>query len=234
MESDVLKKRALIVDDEVKITQVVKSYLEKSGFEVGVSYDGLDAIKRSTGEDWDIIILDRMLPEVEGEAVFKIIRQKKDTPIIMLTAKTSEKDRLEGFELGADDYVPKPFSPRELVARVKAVLKRIPEKDSRGIVIDSGRITIDPDKMELYKDKVKIDLTPLEFNLVHLMARSPGIVFTREKLIQEIFGYDYEGYDRTIDVHIKNIRKKIEDRADKPVYIKTVYSVGYKFENPAK
>jgi DNA-binding response OmpR family regulator len=227
-----MKRKALIVEDEVKIAKIVKTYLERENFDVFLSHDGLDAVEKVETSHWDIVILDLMLPGLDGETVCKKIKNKKDTPVIMLTARTSERDKLRGFDLGADDYISKPFSPRELVARVKAVLKRVPDTSTNDIVLGNGMVKIDIEKMEVYQYDRKIELTPVEFTLLLFMATSPGVVFTREKLIQKAFGNDYEGYDRTIDVHIKNLRKKIEEKPDTPLLIKTVYSVGYKLENP--
>ncbi len=223
--------RILVVDDEKKITAVLKVYLENEGFSVITAYTGLEALEKIATENPDLVILDLMLPELSGEEVCQQIREVGALPIIMLTAKTAEVDRIEGLNLGADDYVNKPFSPREVVARVKAVLRRSgPNRcTSSQLSFGAGDLVIDLNGHEVYKQSMAVSLTPTEFKLLTLLAQSPGQVFSRSMLTERLQGYDYDGYDRTIDVHVKNLRKKIETDSQNPVYIVTVYGVGYKF-----
>lgn len=220
------KSRILIVEDEKKIAEIVTAYLEKDGFDVTVAESGLKAISLLKN-GYDLVILDLMLPDMEGEEICKTIRNDSDLPIIMLTAKSEEEDRIKGLGLGADDYVVKPFSPRELVARVKALLRRTGKKNVHKF--NNGNLLIDSEKLQVTKGNANVVLTPTEFNLLRCLAERPEQVFTRLQLVNVILGYDYEGYDRTIDAHIKNIRHKIEDDQKNPSYIKTVHGVGYKF-----
>ncbi|MBI4826276.1 MAG: response regulator transcription factor [Nitrospirae bacterium] len=220
------KSRILIVEDEKKIAEIVTAYLEKDGFDVTVAESGLKAISLLKN-GYDLVILDLMLPDMDGEEICKTIRKDSDLPIIMLTAKSEEEDRIKGLGLGADDYVVKPFSTRELVARVKALLRRAGRKNVHRF--NNGNLIIDSGKLQVTKDNANVVLTPTEFNLLRCLAERPEQVFTRLQLVNVILGYDYEGYDRTIDAHIKNIRHKIEDDQKNPSYIKTVHGVGYKF-----
>jgi DNA-binding response OmpR family regulator len=219
--------RILVVEDESKIAEIVKAYLEKDAFEVTIANTGEKAVSLLK-EGFDLIILDLMLPDMDGEDICETIRKDSDIPIIMLTAKSDEDDRIAGLGLGADDYVVKPFSPRELVARVKALLRRakgtkeIKSFNNKDLVIDSLRF-------EITKKGSVVVLTPTEFKLLQCLSDRPGQVFTRLQLVNVILGYDFEGYDRTIDAHIKNIRHKIEDDQRNPSYIKTVYGLGYRF-----
>ncbi|RME62839.1 MAG: DNA-binding response regulator [Nitrospirae bacterium] len=220
--------RVLVIEDEKPISDIVRAYLEKDGFVVTVAEtaeEGLAYLK----EDFDLIILDLMLPDMEGEEVCKAIREVSDVPIIMLTAKSSEDDRVKGLGLGADDYVVKPFSPRELVARVKALLRRTGALEKGIFSFNRGNLVIKPQTMEVFKNGTPVRLTQTEFKLLMKRAERPGQVFPRQQLVNLILGYDYEGYDRTIDAHIKNIRHKIEDNPRQPQYIQTIYGVGYKF-----
>ncbi len=217
----------LVVEDEAKIAEIVKAYLEKEQFKVTIAGTGEKALSKLK-EGFDLIILDLMLPDMAGEDICQAIREDFDTPIIMLTAKSEEDDRIKGLGIGADDYVVKPFSPRELVARVKALLRRV--KGTKNILsYNKGDLVIDSTRFEVIKNNSPVVLTPTEFKLLHCLAERPGQVFTRLQLINVILGYDFEGYDRTIDAHIKNIRHKIEEDQKKPFYLKTVYGVGYKF-----
>lgn len=220
------KSRILIVEDEKKIAEIVTAYLEKDGFDVTVAESGMKAISLLKN-GYDLVILDLMLPDMEGEEICMTIRKDSDLPIIMLTAKSEEEDRIKGLGLGADDYVVKPFSPRELVARVKALLRRTVKKSSYRF--NNGNLVMDPGKLQVMKGGANVVLTPTEFKLLMCLAERPEQVFTRLQLVNVILGYDYEGYDRTIDAHIKNIRHKIEDNQKNPSYIKTVHGVGYKF-----
>jgi DNA-binding response OmpR family regulator len=220
-------QRILVVEDEVKIAEIVKAYLEKDGFTVVTAQTG-DTAMSQLKEGFDLIILDLMLPDMDGEDICRAIRQDSDVPIIMLTAKSEEEDRVTGLGIGADDYVVKPFSPRELVARVKALLRRI--KGTREVnSFNGGDLIIDSSRFEVIKKGKHVVLTPTEFKLLQCIADHQGQVFTRLQLVNVILGYDFEGYDRTIDAHIKNIRHKIEDNQRDPSYVRTVYGVGYKF-----
>lgn len=219
--------RILVVEDEEKIAEIVRAYLEKDGFRVTVAETGQKAIS-VLKDGFDLIILDLMLPDITGEDICQTIRMDSDLPIIMLTAKSEEEDRIKGLGMGADDYVVKPFSPRELVARVKALLRRT-KGSKKTICFSKGNFIIDSSRFEVEKDGSPVILTPTEFKLLHCLAERPGQIFTRLQLVNVILGYDFEGYDRTIDAHIKNIRHKIEDNPRNPSYIKTVYGIGYKF-----
>ncbi len=225
-------KKILVVDDEKKITEIIKAYLERDNFSVIVAYDGntaLDAVKKHSP---DLIVLDLMLPEISGWEVCRILRKDSNIPIIMLTARDETTDKIVGLELGADDYVTKPFDAKELVSRVKAVLRRY-EGNSTGISkkIHAGDLTIDIERRLVSRGEQNIELTPIEFDLLLLLTRHPGRVFSRLQLLDSIQGDAYEGYERTIDSHIKNLRKKIEPEPEKPAYIITVYGVGYKMED---
>ncbi len=219
--------KILVVEDEDKISEIVKAYLQKEGYTVVVARDGesaLDVLK----DGFDLIILDLMLPDMAGEEICEMIRRDSDIPIIMLTAKSDEEDRVKGLGIGADDYVVKPFSPRELVARVKALMRRT-KGSKKTYSFNKGDLVIDTERHEVMKAGRSVALTPTEFKILNTIAERPGQVFTRLQLVNTILGYDFEGYDRTIDAHIKNIRHKIEDDPRRPEYIKTVYGVGYKF-----
>jgi DNA-binding response OmpR family regulator len=219
--------RILVVEDEEKIAEIVKAYLKKEGFQVVVAQTGGKALS-VLKDGFDVVILDLMLPDIAGEDICQTIRKDSDIPVIMLTAKSEEEDRIKGLGIGADDYVVKPFSPRELVARVKALLRRI-KGAGKNLIFNKGDLIIDPSRFEITKNNLPLVLTPTEFKLLHCLAQRPGQVFTRLQLVNVILGYDFEGYDRTIDAHIKNIRHKIEDDPRKPAYIKTVYGIGYRF-----
>ena len=219
--------KVLVVEDEAKIAEIVKAYLEKERFRVTVADTGEKALS-ILNEGFSLIILDLMLPDMAGEDICQAVRNDSDVPIIMLTAKSEEEDRIKGLGIGADDYVVKPFSPRELVARVKALLRRVKGKKDV-LSFNEGDLVIDAARFEVKKDGTTLVLTPTEFKLLQCVAERPGQVFTRLQLVNVILGYDFEGYDRTIDAHIKNIRHKIKDNQKAPDYIKTVYGVGYKF-----
>lgn len=222
----------LVVEDEKNISDVIKAYLEKESYRVKTAFDGEEAIDIFKSEDIDLIILDLMIPKISGEEVCSAIRNISNVPIIMLTAKSDEEDKIEGLTIGADDYIVKPFSARELVTRVKALMRR--SYRTTGPLAEKlkfkGDLEIDIDKFLVIKDDKVIDLTANEFKILLALASNPKIVFTREQLINKAFGLDYDGFDRTIDTHIKNIRQKIESNPRKPEYIVTVYGVGYKFE----
>ncbi len=219
--------RILVVEDEGKIAEIVKAYLEREGFQIILAETGEKALA-AVKQGFDLIILDLMLPDMEGEDICQTIREDSDVPIIMLTAKSEEEDRIKGLGIGADDYVVKPFSPRELVARVKALLRRV--KGSKEVIsFNNSDLVIDAKRFEVRKKGAQVILTPTEFKLLQCVADRPGQVFSRLQLVNVILGYDFEGYDRTIDAHIKNIRHKIEDNQKSPSYVKTVYGIGYKF-----
>ncbi len=232
-------ERILVVEDEANIVNLVRAYLEREGFAVRTVSDGRAALQQVHAARPDLIILDLMLPGIDGLEVCRRVRQESDVYIIMLTAKAEESDRIVGLELGADDYLTKPFSPRELVARVKAVLRRRREGDSasgqagRGEsgVIVAGPLTIDLARRRVTKGGQSIDLTTLEFDLLRALAGDPGIVFSRAQLLQRVWGYDYIGDERVVDVHIGLLRKKIEADPSEPVLLKTVRGVGYKYDS---
>ncbi|AUS97389.1 DNA-binding response regulator [Clostridium thermosuccinogenes] len=225
-------QKILIVDDEMKIVEVVKSYLENSGYSVYEAYNGKEALDKFEKENPALIILDLMLPDMNGEEICKALRKKSRVPIIMLTAKVEEEDVLKGLNIGADDYVTKPFSPRQLVARVEAVLRRVSDALiplSSFITLNNDELVIDTLKYEVKRYGEAINLTPNEYKLLLTMVKYPDKTFTREELIYMAWGEDYDGYDRTIDTHIKNIRQKIESDPKNPKYILTVHGIGYRF-----
>jgi two-component system alkaline phosphatase synthesis response regulator PhoP len=219
----------LVSDDEPKIVHLVRDYLESAGFQILVAYDGPTALAQFRRERPDLVVLDLNMPGMDGIDVTRAIRQEGQTPIIMLTARVQETDRIVGLELGADDYVTKPFSPRELVARVRAVLRRTQATETSAAPIRARDLLIDPDKRLVYRKDQPISLTTTEFDLLTVLARNPGRVFSRMELLDRVQGVAYEGYERTVDVHIKNLRKKIEPDPRKPTYILTVYGAGYRF-----
>lgn len=225
-------KRILVVDDEPKIVEVVDAYLRKEGFDVLTAGDGEKALKLFKDEVIHLVVLDLMLPKISGEEICNRIRAASDVPIIMLTAKSEEDDKIEGLAIGADDYLTKPFSARELVGRVKALIRRS-YRDSSPLadylIFNNGDLEVDVNKMKVKKAGLYINLTTNEFKILLALLTNPGQVFSREQLVQKAFGVDYEGFDRTIDSHIKNIRQKIEDNHKEPKYITTVYGMGYKF-----
>ena len=221
-------KRVLVVDDDVKTVELVKLYLNRDGYRVLTSHDGLEAVRLAHEAHPDLIVLDLMLPGMDGLEICRTIREESDVPIIMLTARTADEDKLAGLGLGADDYVTKPFSPRELAARVRAVLRRLPGERGPD-EIKHGKITVNFRKHEAFLEDEPMSLTPVEFKLLGVLVKEPGRGFSREQLIEEALGYDFEGFNRTIDVHILNLRRKLEPEPGHPKYIKTVYGTGYKF-----
>lgn len=223
-----MNKRVLVVDDDVKTVDLVKLYLNRDGYRVLTAYDGLEALRLAQEARPDLIVLDLMLPGMDGLEVCRNIRKESDVPIIMLTARTTDEDKLTGLGLGADDYVTKPFSPRELAARVRAVLRRLPGERGPD-EIKHGKVKVNFRNHEAYLDDKPLNLTPVEFKLLGVMVKEPGRVFSREQLIEEALGYDFEGFNRTIDVHILNLRRKLESDPAHPKYIRTVYGAGYKF-----
>lgn len=222
--------KVLVVDDDPGIVKVVRAYLEQEGFQVLVGYDGKKAMQIARNDKPDLVVLDLMLPEMDGWDVCRALRKESDVPIIMLTARVEESDKLIGLELGADDYVTKPFSPRELVARVRSVLRRIQGAPPKPERISRGEITVDVSRHAVAVRGEPVDLTPTEFDLLAVLMQDAGRSFTRSQLLEQVQGYAYEGYERTIDVHIKNLRQKIETDPRNPQHIKTVYGVGYRFE----
>ena len=230
--------KVLVVDDELKMVKLVRTYLENAGFQVVVAYDGQEALTIFRHEHPDLVVLDLMLPRIDGLEVARSIRRSSDAPIIMLTARAEETDRLIGLQLGADDYVVKPFSPRELVARVQAVLRRVTRPQSseaaiaRPQVISIGDLELDLGRREARLAHRPIELTTAQFDLLTVLAQRPGQVFTRLQLLDAVQGDAFEGYERTIDVHIKNLRRALGDDPRTPRYISTVRGVGYKFIEP--
>lgn len=222
----------LLVEDDSKIAHIVKVYLEGAGFRVVHAERGKDALAAATREIPLLVILDLMLPDMSGEEVCLQLKDIADVPVIMLTAKASEDERVAGFALGADDYVVKPFSPRELVSRVKAVLKRAGKEDLGGekpISFNRNALVIDGRSYTAVRDGKSVRLTPTEFKVLFTLAESPDRVFTRSQLVDQALGYQFEGYERSIDAHIKNIRQKLADDPQQPVFIQTIYGVGYRF-----
>jgi len=221
----------LVVDDESKIVKTVRAYLEDAGFRVATAGDGQTALTVFRHERPALVVLDLGLPGIGGLDVARTLRKESSVPIIMLTARVDETDRLIGLELGADDYVTKPFSPRELVARVRAVLRRAGgEREQAPPPIVAGEITIDLERRQVKVGGRAVDLTPTEFELMTLLARHPGRVFSRLELLDRVQGYAFEGYERTVDAHVKNLRQKIEPDPKRPRYVVTVFGVGYKLE----
>lgn len=218
----------LIIEDEQKVSEVLKAYLEREGYKVYCTAYGMSGIEMFKSMDFKLIILDLMLPDISGEQVCKTIREISDVHIFMLTAKSALDDRIEGLNMGADEYLVKPFSPRELTARVKALFRRLDDGNAN-FAFDDGRLYIDHDRRSVKVNGEEVALTPNEFDILYTLAANKGKVLSREQLINKVFGIDFEGYDRTVDVHIKNIRKKIEKDTRNPKYIITVTKAGYKF-----
>jgi two-component system alkaline phosphatase synthesis response regulator PhoP len=224
----------LVVDDEPKISKLARDYLEQSGFRVLTAGDGVTALAAARHDRPDLIVLDLMLPGMDGLDVCRSLRRESDVPIIMLTARAEEADRLVGLELGADDYVVKPFSPRELVARVRALLRRAQGAVTQPGLIRAGDLEIDLDGHRVTRLSQPIELTRLEFNILAILAQHPGLTFTRAQLLDRLHGVVYTGIDRSIDAHVKNLRRKLELDPAEPRYVLTVYGVGYKFTNEAR
>ncbi|AOT70544.1 response regulator YycF [Geosporobacter ferrireducens] len=226
-----MNRKVLVVDDEKPISDIVKFNLEKEGYEVGVAFDGEDAIRKVYQFEPDLILLDIMLPKMDGFQVCKKIRESFNTPILMLTAKEEEVDKVLGLELGADDYITKPFSIRELVARVKANIRRVGTTpgNGRSNMISSGELSIDLTKYEVKKRNETVELTLREFELLKFLATQEDLVFTREQLLEEVWGYEYYGDIRTVDVTVRRLREKIEDNSSNPKYILTKRGIGYYF-----
>lgn len=226
-----MPERILVVDDEPSILELVAYNLRRAGYEVLTADNGEDGLRLAREEDPDLVILDIMLPGIDGFEVLRALRRHSDLPVLMLTARGEEIDRVVGFEIGADDYVTKPFSPRELTGRVKAILRRTrrggdgPDGQSRVL----GPITINFESYEVLRDGRRVDLTPTEFQILGVLARSPGRVFTRDELVDRVMGPDFYGDVRTVDVHIRHLRAKLEENPSEPKLIETVRGVGYRF-----
>ena len=223
----------LIIEDEVKVSEVIKAYLEKEGYKVYCTTKGYEGLSLFNKIDFQLIILDLMLPDIDGEEVCKIIRETSDVHIFMLTAKVELSDKIKGLNIGADEYLTKPLSPRELTARVNALFRRVDSNKVTILSYDNGKLKIDKEKRSVQVKGEYVILTPNEFDLLYTLASNKGKVLSREQLIQNIYGIDFEGSDRTIDVHIKNLRKKIEDNSRVPKYVVTVVRAGYKFGGDA-
>ncbi len=223
----------LVVDDEPKIVKLAQDYLEQSGFTVVTASDGKSALATARMKHPDLIVLDLSLPEMDGLDVCRALRRESDVPIIMLTARVEEADRLIGLELGADDYITKPFSPRELVARVRSIFRRIQGALGQTDIIRAGGLEIDLRGHRVVRSGEAIQLTPIEFSVLSALASRPGQTFTRAQLLDRLHNVEYEGFDRSIDSHIKNLRRKIETDSSEPHYILTAYGVGYKFNSKA-
>jgi DNA-binding response OmpR family regulator len=222
-------KTILIVDDESKIVELARDYLEHAGFAVLTAADGRSGLALVRTRTPDLLVLDLGIPQPDGLDVIRAIRRDSNLPIVVLTARDDELDKLVGLELGADDYITKPFSPRELVARVKAVLRRMEPGDAPGDLIRAGDVTLDVPRMRVEVGSRLVDLTPTEFELLATLARRPGRIFTRGQLLDALRGVAFESYERAIDTHVKNLRRKLEPDPRSPRYIITVYGVGYRF-----
>ena len=224
-----MNETILVVDDEPKIVKLARDYLEKGGFRVVSAADGTNALAMARHERPDLIVLDLNLPGMDGLDVCRTLRRESDVPIIMLTARVEETDRLIGLELGADDYISKPFSPRELVARVRVVLRRVQGGVRQPGLIRAADLEIDLNGHRITRAGEVINLSRTEFNLLATLAQHPGQTFSREQLLSKLHGVAYAGYDRSVDAHIKNLRRKLEVNPSEPKYVVTVYGVGYKF-----
>jgi DNA-binding response OmpR family regulator len=232
----VAKGEILIVDDEPNIIRLISMYLEREGFGTLAARSGSEAIEMVTRHNPSLVILDIMLPDVDGWEVCRELRRTSDVPIIMLTAREADEDKIVGLELGADDYVTKPFVTRELIARVKAILRRVrtaPATEPETLM-DIGDLTIDTAKREVKLHGETIQLRAKEYDLLAELARRPGVVFTRDKLLQDVWGYDFPGDSGTIDVHVRRLRAKLNDDSSNPTFIETVWGVGYRLKEPAK
>ena len=229
--------RILLVEDELRIAEVVQSYLERDGYMVVSHVSGEEALADFERRRADLVVLDLMLPGIGGEDVCRRLREVSDVPILMLTARDGEEDLLRGLKIGADDYMTKPFSPRELTARVRALLRRARserEPQADVLVRGGGRLRIDAGRRRVHLDEDEVELTESEFKLLVTLARFPGRAYSRYELINKVQGYDFEGYERTIDAHIKNLRRKLGEDARSPHFIETVYGMGYRFGEAEK
>tara|TARA_Y100000590_G_C15335816_1_gene869527 strand:+ start:31 stop:720 length:690 start_codon:yes stop_codon:yes gene_type:complete len=221
----------LIVEDDRATSDLIDMYLKRDGYKVIVAYDGLEGLRMARDANPNLIVLDLSLPGMGGKEVCETLRGESDIPIVMVTARVEEEDRLAGLDLGADDYVTKPFSPRELTARIRAVLRRTNRNSTISSDSDEliwNAIRVDQGKHAVVVGERDIDLTPTEFNILVLLMKRPGRVFTRGQVIDQVFGYDFEGFDRSVDAHMSNLRRKVEEGVPSGTYIKTIYGVGYK------
>ena len=224
--------RILVVEDDADTAQLVRLYLARDGHEVLTASDGLKGLAMAREEAPDLVVLDLMLPGLDGIEICRELRGYSNVPIIMVTARVEEDDRLAGLDLGADDYITKPFSPRELAARVRAVLRRtaVEANDGPGAVLKLGGVSVDFARRAVAVEQEPVTLTRTEFDILAVLMRSPGRVFSREEIIDRVFGDDFDGFDRTIDTHVSNLRRKLQVMADGPRYIVTAYGVGYRFD----
>ena len=220
----------LIVEDDPNTVEVVQLYLRRDGHQVISAADGLEGLRLAREAHPDLVVLDLMLPGMDGIEICRLLREESEVPIVMLTARVEEEDRLAGLDLGADDYVTKPFSPRELAARIRAVLRRSARDvvESGPVELTYGKIVVNRPRRTVHVGDTPVRLTPTEFRMLVLMMREPGLIFTRDQIIDRVFGYDFEGFDRTVDVHISSLRRKLEGARPEQRYIHTVYGVGYK------
>jgi two-component system, OmpR family, alkaline phosphatase synthesis response regulator PhoP len=230
MDMEMTAKRILVVDDELQIVKVLRAYLEKAGFQVVTAGDGNTALTAFRQSRPDFVILDLNLPGIDGLDVCRTLRRNSNVPIMMLTARVEEADRLIGLELGADDYVVKPFSPREVVARVRTIFRRTTAEPAKSEIMRAGSLTIDLGGHSVTRENHPIDLTPTEFSILVTLANQPKRVLSRMQIMEQAMGESFEGYERTIDAHVKNLRNKLEPDPKKPSFIHTVFGVGYKFE----
>jgi DNA-binding response OmpR family regulator len=237
-----VKERVLVIDDEPSVHDVARGYLEREGFQVLGAINGRDGLAMARDMKPSLIVLDRMLPDLTGEQICAAVRTESEVPILMLSARAGEVERVRGLDLGADDYITKPFSPRELVARVRALMRRAngPATAEAPVAaasapksFDDGRMLLDVDRHEVTIDSERVNLTPSEWRLLVALAESPGRVYSRFELINRVQGYEYEGYERTIDAHVKNLRRKIEPDPGRPSYVETVHGVGYRLGSRA-
>jgi two-component system, OmpR family, alkaline phosphatase synthesis response regulator PhoP len=224
--------RILIVEDDRKTAATLRLYLEREGYSVREAHDGPEGLEAARTWRPDAVLLDLMLPGMDGREICRVLRRDSQVPILMLTARATEEDRVHGLDLGADDYIPKPYSPREVVARVRAVLRRVGGTEEQRVLRFHG-LEIDPERQQVLAAGRTISLTPTEFKILHLLAAAPGRVFSRAQLLEKALGHQSAGLDRTVDAHVKNLRRKIEPDRDRPAYIVTVFGVGYRFEGRA-
>ena len=224
-------KTILVADDKANIRNLVRDFLETEGFRVVIATNGSEALFAARNERPDLILLDIMMPGMSGYDFLKTYRKERETPVILLTAKLDETDKVLGLELGADDYVTKPFGMKELVARINAVLRRSNKENNKNEILQINGIRLDPENHTVSISSRKVNLTPSEFDLLNLFMNSPGRVFSRSEILERLTGSTYEGVERTIDVHIRNLRMKIEADPSKPIYIETIFGIGYKFKS---
>lgn len=223
--------KILVIEDEISVLEAIEAYLKKDGYEVKTASRGYTGLELFQAERFDLVILDLMLPDISGEEICAKIRETSSAYVFMLTAKSSLEDRIQGLEMGADEYLVKPFSPRELLARINALFRRLnePQLSPNTFEYDNGQLIIDKERREVKVRGEEVALTPIEFDILEILSSNQGVVMSRELLIEKVLGADFDGVDRTIDVHIKNIRKKIEEDTKNPKYILTVFKLGYKF-----